>query len=307
MSTGSVLRRAYGAIHSRSLTAVDESSRSIRCGVVAPFFDAAETADAAALAEQHGWDGIFLAEAVWGVDAWIALTAAALKTQRIRLGTMLTPIARMKPWDLASKVATLDRLSNGRVQLSVGLGALHPGWTAFERATPRHQRVELLEEGLAVYDGLMRGQPFSFEGRHYRVEPTDFFPPDPPVQKPRVPVWVVGASPSRRSLLRAARWDGLIPNIVTDGGARGPASPEELRGIVDEIMSMGGEMRDAHSRFDVIAEGTTPAVDHGAAVKQVDQWRDGGATWWIESDWTVGLDDSGRAKLHARIEAGPPR
>jgi len=107
--------------------------------------------------------------------------------------------------------------------------------------------------------------------------------------------------------LRAARWDGLIPNIVTDGGARGPASPEELRGIVDEIMSMGGEMRDAHSRFDVIAEGTTPAVDHGAAVKQVDQWRDGGATWWIESDWTVGLDDSGRAKLHARIEAGPPR
>lgn len=110
-----VVKRAPRSFYSRSLTLVGESSRSIRCGIVAPFFDASETADAAALAEQHGWDGIFLAEAVWSVDAWIVLTAAALKTQRIRLGTMLTPIARMKPWDLASKMATLDRLSNGRV------------------------------------------------------------------------------------------------------------------------------------------------------------------------------------------------
>jgi alkanesulfonate monooxygenase SsuD/methylene tetrahydromethanopterin reductase-like flavin-dependent oxidoreductase (luciferase family) len=206
-----------------------EGGSSISCGIVLPFHDAGETAEAAALAEGQGWDGVFVAESVWGVDAWIALTAAALKTTRLRLGTMLTPIARMKPWDLASRVGTLDRLSGGRVQLSAGLGALHPGWTAFEPATSRKDRVELLEEGLAVYDGLMRGQPFSFEGRHYRVQPTDFFVPPPPVQRPRVPVWVVGASPSQKSLRRAASWDGLIPNLVAEEGVRGLASPEELR------------------------------------------------------------------------------
>lgn len=138
------------------------------------------------------------------------------------------------------------------------------------------------------------------------MEPTDFFVPDPPVQQPRVPVWVVGASPSRRSMLRAARWDGLVPNVVTDEGTRAPASGEELRGIVEEIASLRREMGDSERHFDVIAEGTTPSDDHGAAVKQVQEWRDGGATWWIESAWSA-AGDSGRAKLTARIEAGPPR
>ena len=278
----------------------------VKCGLVVPFFDADEVAEIAARAEDSGWDGLFLAEAVWGVDAWVALTAAAMRTDRIRLGTMLTPLPRIKPWDLASRAGTLDRLSKGRVQLAVGLGALHPGWTAFEPATSTRERAQLLDEALAIYDGLMRGGPFSFQGEHYSVEPTDFFPPDPTVQQPRVPVWVVGAHPSTRSLRRATRWDGLVPNVITEEGVRGPQSPEELVSIIDDARRLRTEAGLEWDGFDVIAEGITPADDRDAAAAQVGRWRDAGATWWIESDWSIARNEEGRAALNTRIDAGSP-
>jgi len=268
-------------------------------GVVLPFLDAAEVADAAVLAEQHGWDAIFLAEVVWGVDAWVSLTAAAMRTERIRLGTMLTPLARFKPWDVASRVGTLDRLSGGRVQLTVGLGALHPGWTAFEPDAGRAERALLLDEGLAVYDGLMRGQPFSFKGERYQVEPTDFFPPPPTVQQPRVPVWVVGAHPAPRSLARAVRWDGLVPNVRDGGDMRGPANPDELAEIVAAARVARAEAGLEWDGFDVVAEGVT---DPSTAADTMRGWRDAGATWWIESDWS-GDSES----LLRRIAGGPAR
>ncbi len=273
----------------------------MRMGVVLPFLDAAEVAEAAVLAEQHGWDGIFLAETVWGIDAWVALTAAAMRTSQIRLGTMLTPLARFKPWDVASKVGTLDRLSGGRVQLAVGLGAVHPGWTAFEPDPGRAERAILLDEGLAVYDGLMRGQPFGFAGERYTVTPTDFFPPPPPAQQPRVPVWVVGAHGSARSMARALRWDGLIPNVRDTDGMRGPESPAELAEIVAAARTGRTEAGLPWDGYDVVAEGVTPAGVAGAKV--VRAWAEAGATWWIESDWSA----TGSDALLARITAGPPR
>lgn len=283
-----------------------ERPGELRCGMVVPFFDAADVADAAVVAEDAGWDGVFVAEAIWGVDAWVALTAAVMRTERIRVGTMLTPLPRVKPWDLASRVSTLDRLSGGRVQLSVGLGALHPGWTAFERETGRRQRAQLLDEGLTVYDGLMRGQPFAFEGEHHVVHSTDFALPPPPAQRPRVPVWVAGGHPSRRSLARAAAWDGLIPNLLDEGGARGPQRPEELAQVVAEVRRLRAERGLPWDGYEVIAEGVTPADDPAGAAATVRGWRDAGATWWLESDWSLSADSAGRAALHARLSAGPP-
>lgn len=278
----------------------------MKYGIVLPFFDAADTADSAVKAEQAGWDGIFLAESVWGVDAWLALTAAAMRTERVRLGTMLTPVPRIKPWDLASRVGTLDRLSGGRVQLAAGLGAIHPGWTAFEPDSGRRDRALLLDEGLAIYDGLMRGQPFSFTGERYTVRPTDFYPPPPPVQQPRPPVWVVGAYPRRRSLARAARWDGLLCNIISDAGTRGPESPDELATVVTEVKQLRAEAGHTLADYDVVAEGVTPddPDESGTIVKS---WAEAGATWWIESNWSVTGDVDGRALINQRIEAGPPR
>jgi len=176
----------------------------MKYGFVFPGGEARTAAESAYQAEIAGWDGFFVWEPVWGVDAWVSLTAAAMRTERIRLGTMITPISRMRPWKLASETATLDRLSNGRVLLSVGLGALDSGFEAFGEVTDRRARAELLDEGLEILTGLWRGQPFRFEGNHYTVKPTDFQVPPPPVQQPRIPIWVVGAWPSQRSMLRSS-------------------------------------------------------------------------------------------------------
>src|SRR5512133_4048263 len=219
----------------------------MRFGFVVPFADTRDFAELAALAETCGWDGIFTWEALFGVDAWVTLGAAAMVTERIRLGTMLTPVSRVRPWDLASRVGTVDRLSRGRAILGAGLGALHEGWTAFEPDEGRRARAEKLDECLAIYAGLMAGQPFAFDGKHYSAKPTDFNLPPPPVQQPRPPVWVVGAwvkeGSRQRSLERAARWDGLLPLVLSvgpDGRRQGGhvASPEELGALVSQVRAL---------------------------------------------------------------------
>jgi alkanesulfonate monooxygenase SsuD/methylene tetrahydromethanopterin reductase-like flavin-dependent oxidoreductase (luciferase family) len=274
---------------------------AFRAGVVISLATSREFADLAVGAEESGWDAIFTWEAVWGQDAWITLAAAATRTSRIRLGTMLTPLPRIRPWDLAGRVATLDNLSGGRVQLAVGMGALHPGWLAFERDEGRRVRAQKLDEGLAVYDGLMRGQPFSYAGAHYSVEPTDFFPPPPPVQQPRVPVWVVGAYPAARSMKRAAVWDGIIPTKMdrTEDNPFGPADLVRTVSMAKELREGAGLVWDG---YDVVAEGVSEPGAAGNAT--VADWVDAGATFWVESDWSMGDDAVERHRR--RIEAGPP-
>jgi alkanesulfonate monooxygenase SsuD/methylene tetrahydromethanopterin reductase-like flavin-dependent oxidoreductase (luciferase family) len=134
------------------------------------------------------------------VHAWVTLGAAAMVTERIRLGTLLTPASRWRPWDLASAVATVDRLSGGRVVMSVGLGALHRNWLAFEPGESRRVRAEKLDECLAVYDGLIRGQPFTYEGKHYSARAAEELvpaPPASPMQRPRPHRRVHPARPAR--------------------------------------------------------------------------------------------------------------
>lgn len=275
---------------------------SMRYGIVISAGTPREFADLAVAAEQAGWDAIFTFELVWGQDAWVTLTAAAMQTSTIRLGTMLTPLARIRPWDLAGRVATLDHLSGGRVQLAVGLGALHEGWLAFEADEGRRVRAEKLDEGLAVYDGLMRGQPFEFTGKHYQARPTTFLPPPSPVQQPRVPVWVVGAHPSEKSLSRAAKWDGLLPTKVGHSEST-PFGPDDLSEVVAAVRPLREAAGLPWAGYDVIAEGVSRPG--GPGVTAVAAWREAGATFWVESDWSGG-DDAVERHLR-RIEAGPPR
>ncbi len=288
-----------------------------RCGiVVTPMLDADATADVARAAERAGWDAVFVWEAVWGLDAWVRMTAAAAATSTIRLGTMLTPLPRVRPWDLASRAVTLDRYSGGRLQLAVGIGAPHEGWTAFEADPGRRERALLLDEGLDVYDGLMRGQPFGYDGRRYRVRPTEFFPPPPPVQRPRVPVWVVGAWDAESaaatgdgttpSLRRAARWDGVIPTVLgpptTVGGlatrVRSLAGPDELATLLEDTRRVRAAAGLPWEGFDVVheADGGPSSADAMAP------WADAGVTWWLQSDW----EHMDAATLERHVDAGPP-
>jgi Luciferase-like monooxygenase len=280
----------------------------MRKGFVVPYADSREFADLATLAEEHGWDGIFTWEALWGVDAWVSLAAAAMQTERIRLGTLLTPAARFKPWDLTSRVSTVDRLSNGRVTLSVGLGAVHAHWLAFEQDEGRKTRAEKLDECLAIYAGLTNGQPFAFEGKHYVARPTDFFLPDPPVQRPHPPVWVVGVyfrDKSRQpSLERSARWNGLLPQVA-EGGERMKPSPERLAEAVEVVRQLRADAGVEMDGYDVIVEGDTVGgwVEH---VAPLSEWEAAGGTWWIESWWNVERGPDGLAEVRRRIAAGPP-
>jgi len=279
-------------------------------GFVVPYADAREFAEVAALGERSGWDGVFTWEALFGVDAWVSLAAAAIMTERIRLGTLLTPVSRWKPWDLASRVGTVDRLSEGRVILGAGLGALHEGWTAFEADEGRRTRAEKVDECLAVYAGLMRGQPFSFAGRHYVAKPTDFMLPDPPVQRPHPPVWMVGAHVVGRdrqpSLDRAARWEGLIPQTIHGESRDKPASLEELAAIVEAVrvrrsaagLDMGG--------YDVVLEADSTGEFVRREPNEPGLWAEAGATWWVESWWTLERGADGAQELRRRVSAGPP-
>jgi hypothetical protein len=263
-------------------------------GFVVPYGDAREVADLAHEAEEASWDGIFVCDPVWGIDAWVSLTAAAMVTTRIRLGTMLTPISRRRPWQLAAQAATLDRLSHGRAILAVGLGAPETGFDNFGEVTDRRVRAELMDEGLAILDGLWRGQPFAFEGKHYQVKETTFLPPPPPVQRPRIPIWVVGLWPSTRSMSRVVRWDGVIPQK-----RGGPCSPDDIRALklwVEQQRVDGGT-------FDIITEGTTPGDDPATAAEIVRPWADAGVTWWTETMWSA-MDCP--AAVRTRIAQGPP-
>jgi alkanesulfonate monooxygenase SsuD/methylene tetrahydromethanopterin reductase-like flavin-dependent oxidoreductase (luciferase family) len=278
----------------------------MRMGIVISTGDPRAAADLAARAEAAGWDGVFTWDgvAIPGVecwDPWVTMAGMAMRTQRVRLGAIVTPPSRRRPWKLAREALTLDHLSGGRLVLPVGLGALDDAaFGAVGEPTDARTRAELLDETLAILVGLWSGEPFAFEGRHYRFPAMTFRPA--PVQRPRIPIWVVGAWPSERSMTRAARWDGLVPQPLAGGEGSGEWTPSTLAAAVTSVH----EHRPADQRdrpFDVIAEGTTPADDPAEADRTVRAWAEAGATWWLEADWRreVTVDD-----LRQRIAAGPP-
>jgi hypothetical protein len=223
-----------------------------------------------------------------------------MSTEKIHLGTMITPLSRMRPWRVASQTATLNHLSGGRLILSVGLGAIDTGFDEFGEVTDRRQRAELLDEGLDILTGLWRGQPFNYEGKHYKINESSFPHQPPPVQAPEIPIWIVGLWPSKKSMNRVLKYDGLLPAIRDiDGEIRmsGPR-PQEI----EEIQAYIAEKRTKSGSLDIIIEGTTSGSDRGEAASVVAPWHSAGATWWLEAMWLASDLDT----VLARIRQGPP-
>ncbi len=179
-------------------------------------------ADLAAEAEEAGWDGFFVWDALFFgnqldipmADPWVALAAIAVKTRRLRLGAMVTPLARHRPWQVARAAVSLDHLSAGRLIVGVGLGYQALDFEAFGEEADPMIRAEKLDEGLQIMNGLWTGEPFSFQGKHYQVNHVQFLPK--PTQTPRIPIWVAGYWPNKRPFRRAARWDGVYPGRVNE-------------------------------------------------------------------------------------------
>ena len=252
-------------------------------------------------AEAAGWDGFFVLDPVWGTDVWVSLTAAAMKTKRIRLGPVLTPVSRTRPWRLASQTATLDNLSNGRVILTVGLGDVDE-FEPFGELTDRKIRAELLDEGLDIITGLWHGQPFSYDGKHYKINETSYSPPPPLVQQPRIPIWVVGAWPSKKSMQRALRFDGLLPQALKPIGDSPPSAQKANINDLRAMQAYIAEHRTDSTPFDIAIEGDTPGDNRQEAAMIVKPWAEAGATWWLEAPWDSNTQDD----VRKRIQQGPP-
>jgi alkanesulfonate monooxygenase SsuD/methylene tetrahydromethanopterin reductase-like flavin-dependent oxidoreductase (luciferase family) len=261
-------------------------------------------------AEDAGWDGFFVwdhlqwtggepgAPLLPSVDPVVATTAIALNTERVRIGPLVTPLPRRRPWKVARESTTLDHLSGGRLIQGVGIG--YPPdleFASFGEEADAKVRAEKLDEGLQVLTGLWRGEPFSFSGKHYRIDNALMLPR--PVQEPRIPIWVAGIWPTAKApFRRAAQWDGVQP--VFDRGI----APEHKLAEVRRMAAYVREQRQSDAPFDIVVDGETAGDGSAGDAQRVREYAEAGVTWWLEgiSSWRGGL-----ATMRERIRRGPPR
>jgi alkanesulfonate monooxygenase SsuD/methylene tetrahydromethanopterin reductase-like flavin-dependent oxidoreductase (luciferase family) len=279
----------------------------MRYGLYIPNFGKASgyahtLAELASDAENSGWDGFFLWNHIIDernhrdpmVDPFTALAAITTKTERIRLGTTVTPLARLRPWVVARQTATIDHLSNGRLILGVGLGFREAeDFKTFGEVPDNKVRAEKLDEALDIITGLWRGKPFSYQGKHYRIRKTVFLPPAK--QKPRIPVWVGGFWPYKGPFRRAARWDGVVPLKLPVR----PPGPEDLRDILAYIR----KHRISSAHFDAAIIGWGTGRSRTKDTEKITPLVKAGMTWWLESLYTY--CDS-QERMRERIRKGPP-
>jgi hypothetical protein len=274
----------------------------LKFGVALPYQSPAVTAQQARVAEESGWDGCFLGDAIWTPDPMIGLAAAAMVTRRVRLGTMVIPVPLRRPWKIASEALALDHLSEGRLILGLGAGATWMGWDAFpDEVTDIRARAEMLDEHIDILTLLFQRKQFDYDGKHYHLKLTQMgiqhYPPKP-VQQPRVPIWVPGLWPRPRSMRRVLRCDGVIVERVDPTGQSVPKTPADVR----EIRAYVAANRTLDTPFDVVVDGETADLDAGERRDLLMSWQEAGATWWIEGMWARSGEE-----VMARLREGPPR
>jgi alkanesulfonate monooxygenase SsuD/methylene tetrahydromethanopterin reductase-like flavin-dependent oxidoreductase (luciferase family) len=264
----------------------------------APFADPHATAQLAREAEDAGWDGFFLSdnllfERVLPVaDTWITLAAIAARTERIRLGPLVTALPRRHLGKLAREAVTLDHLSRGRLVLGVGSG--DDRWREYSTFAPAPLPAQLgamLDESLAVLRGLWSGQPFSFEGTYYHIGATQFLPA--PLQQPGIPIWVAGRWPHKRPFRRAAAWNGVFPNAID-----GELTPGDYDAIGAFLAAQGADM----ARFDMVHTHKAAPLTHPAEAT-LRAYAQAGVTWWLVSF----AEGTTLSAIQQYIRSGPPR
>jgi F420-dependent oxidoreductase-like protein len=238
-------------------------------------------------------DHYFSSDGVGGrgsTDAWALLAALAAETERIRLGTLVSPVTFRLPSVLAKSAATVDEISGGRVE--IGLGA---GWWTEEHTQfgipfpPTRERFEMLEEQLEIVHRLLTEDRFSFEGKHYSLADAECFPK--PMQRPR-------------------------PPIVVGGKKVGPWMQRLIGAWADEFNTVGGSPDEVRERFGRARDGVA------AAGREPDTLVTSMMTWFFVAptedeylaklerarslDPTAGPFDAYRADIEADCIVGAP-
>ena len=239
--------------------------------------------DLAAEAEAAGWDGFFLwdhlqyGERVADIaDVWTCCAAVAVRTERLRFGPMVTPLARRRPQVLARQAASLAVLSGGRFVLGLGLGDDWVGeFSDFGDEPDPKVRGRMLDEGLEVLTALLSGEPVAHEGDHYAARDVRFRPAPP------VPIWLAGRFPNQPPVRRAARHDGFF--VI---GLRGP---DDLDQVAADLAA-----HDPAPGFDLVVD-LRVEQDHGP-------WLARGASWVLTR---IGPFDLDLAEVRRVVAAGP--
>ncbi len=269
-----------------------------------------QIAELAALAERHGWDGVFCEDylcfpgddgPVDTYDVWITLALIAQATSSITLGTMVTPMPARKPASIALQAVTVDHLSGGRLLLGVGLGDDEPSnFAAFGQTDSLRRRAGLLDESLEVITRLWSGESVSFEGSHHRLDRAQLLPK--PVSTPRIPIVVGGAMTKPRPRRRALRWDGACLYRIPPSQGWQDVTPDDVR----QLRADSRARPDEGAGFVIMVGGRERATDQEALAGDR---RYVAALAAAEADWfqeyvppRLPLDEARR-----RIEAGPLR
>ncbi|HEX5190162.1 MAG TPA: LLM class flavin-dependent oxidoreductase [Streptosporangiaceae bacterium] len=284
----------------------------LKHGIAVPNFhsDPNDLIELGVATEEAGFDGYFLWDHIVFSnrgdgppvqDPWAVLSVVAARTSRITIGTVVTPVPRRRPWQLARQTTTLDLLSDGRVVLGVGIGSPAYGdFGIFGEPSGDRERGELLDEGLDVLAGLWSGERFSYAGRHLNVDSVRFRPT--PVQRPRIPVWVAGVLPAPRPIARAARWDGFVPIRWSEADGLIRPSASDIADVTGQIAARRAAQDTSTSTgYDMVVWAEV-AAEPAALPGLAGPYADAGATWWIETarpepDWWEGVQ--------ARVKAGP--
>lgn len=254
--------------------------------------DAAGLVDRGAAAAEAGWDGVFVSDQLeMGAfpDPWVALAGIAERTEEVSLGTWVVPVPRHDARELANAVASLDRLSGGRVMFGTGLGN-SVDYEPYGRPYDAPALGARLDESLEVMAGLWRGEPFSYDGEHYQLEDAEIEPT--PVQEPRPPILSGAWWPNKQPFHRGARWDGIMPYYASLTGEDGGPHGEEPTGSPLE------EVRESLAYYDDIADdpGDVLIPELPGEDVSTEELEDLGVTWQLA---TRDVDDE-------RIRDGPP-
>lgn len=211
--------------------------------------------EVAHIVEQAGFEGFALTEhpapsSAWlesgghqTLDPFVALAHAAATTTRLQLLTYLSVAPYRNPLLLAKSAATVDVLSGGRFILGIGTGYLKAEY--FALGVDFDERNELFDETLEVLPLSWRGEPFSFEGRHFNARNTLVLPKPP--QQP-IPIWIGGNAPLtvRRVATRADGWMPMLGSVQLSTTARSPhiADTAQLASRISDLRSIAGQRAD---------------------------------------------------------------